>query len=125
MWRDDQGATLVHENGAEKLALRWLRGYVQDSTPRIEGPLVAFLSTSAGPGTVVGTFGGYNADGTAYPPESGIAWGIADAREDLQMGDNGELVVASPLATGTYTVPIYAEVNSTLSQLHELTLYVD
>ncbi len=45
-WRTQQEAPLVYGNGAEKPALRWLKGYLRGNAPVVAGPTTATLASA-------------------------------------------------------------------------------
>lgn len=73
MWREEQDATLVYENGAEKPALRWLEGYLRGASPNVAGPRSASLTSGAAQGTVVASYDASAPDGAPYPAGAAIA----------------------------------------------------
>ncbi|HKO91716.1 MAG TPA: endo-1,4-beta-xylanase, partial [Polyangiaceae bacterium] len=138
MWRTPNQATLVYGNGAEKPALRWLKGYLRGTTPQVNGPASATLAARARKGTAVATFSANGPDGMPYPEGTSVAWGVAqsttmnDAANDAAVAqslgfaaDTGRLEVVNPLAPGSYRARIYADVNATVSNLYEVEITVE
>jgi endo-1,4-beta-xylanase len=132
-WRDAQQATLVYPNGAEKPALRWLKGYMRGTAPVVNGPASAVVASGYAPGTEVGTFVASAPDGAAYPEGTAVAWrvvpvtgGQADASQALSFeADTGRLVLeGATLSAGSYSIRIFADVNATVSNLFDIALTV-
>jgi endo-1,4-beta-xylanase len=133
MWRTAQQATLVYENGAEKPAMRWLKGYLRGTAPRVSGPMSAALAAGAAKGSEVATFAAQTPDGTPYPAEAAVSWGFVPGSVD---GDSavlaalgfaegtGRLEVRNPLAAGTYHARVYADVDATVSDLYDVEITV-
>lgn len=65
MWRTPQGAYLAHDNGAERPALQWLRGYVQNDPPTIVEGQAFVVSETLVPGSAVGTIEARDLQGVA------------------------------------------------------------
>lgn len=133
MWRTDQDATLVYENGAEKPALRWLKGYLGGTAPVVSGPRSAALAGSAAPGTLVASYDANGPDGAPYPDGAIVSWGVvqgagADDVAVLQAlafaPDTGRLELVKPLAPGTYTARIYVDVDAVVSNFYDVEINV-
>ena len=132
MWRTQQDATLVYPNGAEKPALRWLKGYLRGTAPVVSGPTSASLSGRASKGTEVATFGVTGPDGSAYPAGAEVSWGFVEGAQDQAVllqalsfaAGTGRLEVVKPLAPGSYRARVYADVNATVSDLYDLDITV-
>jgi endo-1,4-beta-xylanase len=132
MWRAEQQATLVYPNGAEKPALRWLKGYLRGTAPVVAGPSSPSLARGA-KGTEVATFSVSGPDGAAYPAGAKISWGVV---QGSQMGDGaalqalafaegtGRLELTNPLQPGTYRARVYVDVDATVSNLHDIEIVV-
>jgi endo-1,4-beta-xylanase len=126
-WREAQGATLVYPNGAEKPAFRWLKGYLRGTAPVVDGPTTAALAANAAAGAEVGTFTATGPGGAALPAGATVAWAVADgsAAPSVAFGeDSGRLELTGPLAPGDYTVRVYADVDTTVSNLREIQISV-
>lgn len=132
MWRTQQDATLVYPNGAEKPALRWLKGYLRGTAPVVTGPTAASLSAKAAKGTEVATFGVTGPDGAAYPAGAEVSWGFVEGGADQAVilqalsfaAGTGRLEVVKPLAPGSYRARVYADVNATVSNLYDVDITV-
>ena len=133
MWREEQDATLVYANGAEKQALRWLKGYLRGTSPVVAGPASASLARNAVPGTVVASYDANAPDGAPYPAGAAVSWGLvpgsgADDGAVLQAlafaPDTGQLEVVKPLVPGRYTARLYVDVDAVVSNLHDVEIDV-
>jgi endo-1,4-beta-xylanase len=133
MWREDQEATLVYANGAEKPALRWLKGYLRGTSPLVAGPRSASLPVGAAPGTVVASYDATDLGGSPFPAAAVISWGLvpgagADDGAVLQAlafaPDTGQLELAKPLAAGNYTARLYVDVDAIVSNLYDVEINV-
>jgi endo-1,4-beta-xylanase len=133
-WRTQQEAPLVYANGAEKPALRWLKGYLRGNAPVVAGPVTASLTSAASAGTEVATFDVTDPSGAPYPAGSEIGWGVVagvgetDPSWVLALAfDEGtsRLELVSPLEPRTYRARIYADVDATVSNFYDLELTVE
>jgi endo-1,4-beta-xylanase len=131
MWRDPQEATLVYPNGAEKPALRWLKGYLRGTAPVVEGPATVTVAAGYQPETEVGTFAAKDPAGAAYPADAEVSWGVVpmpgamDASQAVVFDEGGLLLLdGATLPAGTYTVRIYADVDMTVSNLFDVAITV-
>jgi endo-1,4-beta-xylanase len=132
MWRTQQDATLVYPNGAEKPALRWLKGYLRGTAPVVSGPTAAALSARASKGTEVATFGVTGPDGAAYPASAEVSWGFVEGGADQAVilqalafaAGTGRLEIVKPLAPGSYRARVYADVDATVSDLYDVDITV-
>lgn len=133
-WRTQQEAPLVHPNGAEKPALRWLKGYLRGNAPVVAGPTTAIMAAQAATGTAVAEFNVAGPDGAAYPAGSKISWGILQGAGEMDASwvqaltfreGTGSLEVVSPLQPGTYRARVYADVDATVSNFYDLELTVE
>jgi len=132
MWRDPQGATLIHGNGAEKPAMRWLKGYFRGGTPVVSGPPQVTLSAAT---TAMQTeaFLAVDPDGSAYPDGTVVSWGVVDGPDPITSGAHAvgfalgtnQLELVETLEPGTYHVRIYADVDATVSELYEVEVVVE
>ncbi|HTV18351.1 MAG TPA: endo-1,4-beta-xylanase, partial [Polyangiaceae bacterium] len=130
-WRTQQEATLVYTNGAEKPALRWLKGYLRNDAPVVAGPATASMASSARAGTAVATFSVTDPSGASYPAESEISWGVVQGAGEMDGSwvqalsfSEGTLQLVSPLTPGTYRARVYADVNATVSNFYDLEITV-
>jgi endo-1,4-beta-xylanase len=132
-WRQAQQATLVYSNGAEKPALRWLKGYVRGTLPVVSGPATASVTSGYAKGTEVGTFVASTPGGAAYPEGTPVAWGVVpapagqpDASQAIAFDEGtGRLhLEGAKLSPGTYSIRVYADVDMTVSNLFEIQLTV-
>jgi endo-1,4-beta-xylanase len=133
MWREEQEATLVYENGAEKPALRWLKGYLRGTAPVVGGPSSASLTSAAAQGTVVGSYAASDPGGAPYPAGATISWGLVpgagadDGAVSQALAfapDTGRLEVVNPLPPGSYTARVYVDVDAIVSNLYEVRIDV-
>lgn len=133
MWRAQQQATLVYPNGAEKPALRWLKGYLRGTAPQVAGPGTAALPRAARKGTSIATFSVSGPGGASYPQGTNIALGLVqgggmnDGAVVQALGfapGTGRLEVINPLAAGTYRARIYVDVDAIVSNLYDLEIAV-
>jgi endo-1,4-beta-xylanase len=134
MWRTPNQATLVYGNGAEKPALRWLKGYFHGNAPQVAGPASATLPRAARKGTRLATFSVSGPDGAAYPEGTDISWGVAQstAMDDAVVGQSlafaagtARLELVTPLPPGSYRARIYADVNAVVSNLFDVEITVE
>jgi endo-1,4-beta-xylanase len=133
MWRDPQEATLIYPNGAEKPALRWLKGYLRGTAPVVDGP--ANLTVAAGyqPETELATFSVRDPAGAAYPDGAEVSWGVVptpgatDASQAVAFdeGTGVLLLDGATLSAGTYSIQIYVDVDTTVSNLFDVELVVE
>jgi endo-1,4-beta-xylanase len=133
-WRTPQEAPLVYGNGAEKPALRWLKGYLRGNAPVVAGPTTASLASGAGAGTVVATFDVTDPSGAPYPAGSEISWGVVPGAGEMDASwvlalafdeGTGRLELVSPLEPRTYRARIYADVDATVSNFYDLEVAVE
>jgi endo-1,4-beta-xylanase len=134
MWRDDQQATLVYPNGAEKPALRWLKGYLRGTAPVVSGPATVTVAGGYTPGAEVATFVATAPGGAAYPEGAAVSWGVvpvlgstADASQAVVFEEgSGRLVLdGATLSAGTYSIRLYVDVDATVSNLFDVALTVE
>ena len=71
-----QQATLVYANGAEKPALRWLKGYLRGTAPVVQGPATVTVASGYAAGTELATFAATAPGGAAYPEGTPVAWSL-------------------------------------------------
>jgi endo-1,4-beta-xylanase len=133
MWRDPQQATLVYPNGAEKAALRWLKGYLRKTAPVVEGPASVTVSAGYAPETELGVFIATAPGGAQYPDGTEVSWRVApvptgqpDASQAVvfQEGTGRLLLDGATLTAGTYGVRLYADVDATVSNLFDVQIVV-
>jgi endo-1,4-beta-xylanase len=133
MWRDPQQATLVYPNGAEKAALRWLKGYLRKTAPVIDGPASAIVSAGYAPETEIGVFVATAPGGAQYPDGTEVSWrvvpvaaGQPDASQAVvfEEGTGRLLLDGATLSAGTYGVRLYADVDATVSNLFDVQIIV-
>jgi endo-1,4-beta-xylanase len=128
MWRTDQQATLVYPNGAEKPAMRWLKGYLRGTAPVVVGPQSSTVATSATVGTEVATLSAEMPGGVAMPSGAQVAWAVADGEASQAVAfaeGTSRLELTGTLLPGTYQVRVYADVNATVSDLHTIEITVE
>lgn len=94
-WRENQGATLALENGAEKPALTWLRSYVRGRSPTIANPGLLEVNADAPIGTSVVVLESATFDGVVNSAEDSVTWSI--------LGGSGESTFAIDSETGEIT----------------------
>ncbi len=130
-WRTDQDAPLVYENGAEKPALRWLKGYLRQTAPTVAGPATATVAAGAEVGAEIATFTATGPGGAAIPDGAEVQWGVAGG-DAAALGSvafapgTGRLEVTNPeLAAGTYQIDIFTDVDATVSNLFTVELTVE
>jgi endo-1,4-beta-xylanase len=131
MWREPQQATLVYPNGAEKAALRWLKGYLRGTAPVVSGPASLDIASGYAAETELATFAAMAPEGVAYPAGS-VSWGVAPGPVGLDASqavvfdeDSGRLLLdGATLAPGTYGVRIFADVDAIVSNLFDVQINV-
>jgi endo-1,4-beta-xylanase len=133
-WRDAQQAPLVYENGAEKPALRWLKGYLRGTAPVVQGPATAVVASGYAQGTELGVFAATAPGGAAYAEGTPVAWSLvpvpgtqADASQAVafEEGTGRLLLQGATLSPGLYSVRVYADVDATVSNLFEVVITVE
>jgi endo-1,4-beta-xylanase len=133
MWRDPQQATLVYPNGAEKAALRWLKGYLRGTAPVVDGPATVTVSAGYAPETEIGVFIATAPGGGQYPDGTEVSWrvvpvaaGQPDASQAVvfEEGTGRLLLDGAILTAGTYGVRLYADVDATVSNLFDVQIIV-
>jgi endo-1,4-beta-xylanase len=128
MWRQDQQAQLVYANGAEKAAMRWLKGYLRGTAPVVSGPATATFASSSATGTEIATLSAAGPGGAALPTGAAVAWGVADGSASQAVAfaeGTGRLELTGPLPAGTYQVRVFADVDATVSNLHTIDITVE
>ncbi|TPV61107.1 hypothetical protein FJ444_05710 [Aestuariibacter sp. GS-14] len=105
LWRDEQDAELVDENGNTRPALNWLRGYVGNTAPFISsGQGFSVLETAAS-GTVIGTLQANDADG------NDMSFSLSPANTPFTVSALGDITVSANNAidyesANTYTITV-------------------
>lgn len=134
MWRAAQEATLVYPNGAEKPALRWLKGYLRGTAPVVEGPATATVASGYAAGTELGTFVARAPGGAPYAEGTPVSWRVVPLPS--QQGSDASQAVAfdegtgvlrldgATLSAGTYSIRIFVDADATVSNLHEVAITV-
>ena len=89
MWRDEQDAELVDENGNARPALNWLRGYVGNSAPFIASSQAFTVSESASSGTLVGTLQVTDADGNE------LTFSVSPSTSPFEISSTGDISVSA------------------------------
>lgn len=134
MWRAQQQATLVYPNGAEKPALRWLKGYLRGTAPQVSGPGTATLPRAAKTGTSIASFSVSGPDGAPYPEGAAISWGLVqgpgmnDGAVTQALGfaeGTSNLQVLHPLAAGSYRARVYVDADAIVSNLYDVEITVE
>jgi len=132
-WREAQGATLVYSNGAEKPALRWLKGYLRGTAPVVQGSATASVASGYAPDTELATLTATAPGGAAYPEGTAVSWNVVpvagtqpDASQAVafEEGTGRLLLSGATLTAGTYSVRVYADVDATVSNLFEIVITV-
>ena len=104
VWRNDQGAYLINEDGSERLAFKWLKAYVVDTLQNVESIVV---STESG-NTVISQKGGtMQLKAEVLPANSTISnftWSV-NHTDVATIDQNGKLTA---LHDGTVTVSALA-----------------
>jgi hypothetical protein len=101
--------------------------------PVVAGPGTSSMANDAPGGTVVATFEASDPSGAPYPADATLSWGVVPATEADEVvaqalafaEGTGRLEVVRPLAPGTYRARVYADVNATVSQLHDVEIVVE
>jgi endo-1,4-beta-xylanase len=111
-WRTAQGAFLALDNGAEKPALVWLKGYVRNNAPLITPNQVLSVSEKAINGTVIGQVQATDADtNTTFQN-----WQIT--------GGSGASIFTVNASTGQITLVSDSVLNFETTRQYTLTLTV-
>jgi endo-1,4-beta-xylanase len=133
-WRTQQEAPLVYPNGAEKLALRWLKGYLRGNAPVVEGPSSAAVASGSGRGAMVAEFSVSAPGGAVYPSGSKISWGVVQGPDQMDTSwlsalafreGTGRLELTGSLEPGTYPARVYVDVDATVSNLYDVEITVE
>jgi endo-1,4-beta-xylanase len=133
-WRTQQDAPLVYPNGAEKPALRWLKGYLRGTAPVVAGPSTAIVASTGRAGTAIATFSVTDPSGAPYPAASEISWGVVQGAAEMDASwvasltfdeGTGRLQLASPLEPRVYHARVYVDVDATVSNFYDLELIVE
>lgn len=129
LWREAQGATLAFSEGEEKLAFRWLNGYVRQNAPAITGPETAELALTAAVGSVVADFDApLTLAGDPIANTDTLQWFVAGGNDDglFQFNQmNGSLVLAAIPVAGTYDLQIYVAHGQVISDLVDLQVVIE
>lgn len=128
MWRQDQQAQLVYSNGAEKPAMRWLKGYLRGTAPVVVGPASASFASSAASGTELATLSAEGPGGATLPSGATVTWGVADgsAAQAVAFAEGtSRLELTGPLPAGTYQVRVFVDADATVSNLHTIDITVE
>lgn len=93
LWRDEEDAELVDENGEVRPAFTWLRGYVGNTAPVIQSEQTFTVVESAASGTVIGNVQTTDADGNdvSYSISPGNSPFVISALGDLSVVDTSDL----------------------------------
>jgi endo-1,4-beta-xylanase len=132
MWREPQQATLVYSNGAEKPALRWLKGYMRGTAPSVEGPAAVTVTSGYTAGTEVASFVARGPGAVSYPEATAVTWAVvpvtggaaADGSQAVVFDQGRLLLDGATLSAGTYAIRVYADVDATVSDLFDVAITV-
>jgi endo-1,4-beta-xylanase len=133
MWREPQDATLVYPNGAEKPALRWLKGYLRGTAPIVEGPASLIVPSGYAARTEVASFVAKAPDGAPYADGIEASWGVVPRPSDptdasqavaFDEGTSRLRLDGATLAPGTYSIRVFVDVDMTVSDLFDVELTV-
>lgn len=90
LWRDEEDAELVDENGDARPALTWLRGYVGNTAPVIQPEQAFTVIESAASGTVIGNVQATDAD------SNDLSFAISPVNTPFVVSALGDVAVADP-----------------------------
>jgi endo-1,4-beta-xylanase len=124
-WRENQGAYLALEDGTEKPALIWLRGYIRGLSPEIVAPTRINITEDTAQGSVVATLSATAAGGQAIASGAEIVWSIlggSSASAFTLDPSNGELVVTGEPNGGQSNLLIQVQVADYTSNVFDLTV---
>ncbi|MDN4504302.1 endo-1,4-beta-xylanase [Alteromonadaceae bacterium BrNp21-10] len=127
-WRENQGAHLAFENGAEKPALVWLKGYVRGVLPLVTAPGNVETSNSVTAGTAVVDLETTTINGSAHPDGETITWSIlgGSGAELFAIDANtGEITVSAGLTLSSYNLLVQVQVGEYISTLLDLNITVE
>ncbi|WP_416308437.1 endo-1,4-beta-xylanase [Neptunicella sp. SCSIO 80796] len=127
-WRENQGAHLAFENGAEKPALVWLKGYVRGVLPLITDPGQVETSSSATVGSTLVNLQTTTINGSAHPDDATITWSIlggSGAELFTIDADTGEITVSGSLTLSSYNLLVQVQVDEYISTLLDLNISVE
>ncbi|MGW8314996.1 MAG: endo-1,4-beta-xylanase [Bacteroidales bacterium] len=100
LWRNDQGAYLITEDGTERPAMTWLKAYVNDTLHEMENILV----TSATGDTVIGEIGGSLTFEAEVIPANATFKDFIWSVEPESLATIDTMGILTALAEGTVTV---------------------
>ena len=111
-WREAQGAILAYDNGAEKPALKWLKGYVREVAPQFNQPGTITIDETTEVGTELADFTSFDASGNAHTAQSDVVWSVLGGNEDGRFAldeSTGQLTVADNLVPGIYNLYVQVQ----------------
>ena len=111
-WREAQGAILAYDNGAEKPALKWLKGYVREVAPQFNQPGTITIDETTEIGTQIADFTSFDASGNAHSAQSDVVWAVLGGNEDGRFAldeNTGQLTVADDLVPGIYNLYVQVQ----------------
>lgn len=126
-WRENQGAHLALENGAEKPALVWLRGYVRGLSPKIIPPGNIEVPPETAVGTVVTTLSSTAFDGGPHDPQDEVSWSIIGGSAQALFAldaQTAELTVAGSLTPALHNLLIQVKAGIYTSFLLDLQVLI-
>lgn len=128
-WRENQGAHLAFENGAEKPALVWLKGYVRGVLPQIVAPEEVEISSLSAIGSLVVDLDTVDANGSAHPDDTEITWSVlgGSGAEEFALDPlTGAVTLATGIdpQIGSYILQVQVQAGYYISTAYNLEIIV-
>lgn len=126
-WRENQGAILAQENGAEKPALVWLRGYVRGLLPHIVDPGLIEIEADTTIGSTVTTLSSLAYDGSSHSSDETVSWAILGGSGDAVFAidaNSGEITVSGMLNPALYNLYVQVQAGDYTSNVLDLQILV-
>lgn len=127
-WREEQGAILAYNNGVEKAALVWLKGYMRGLAPHFEQPPVIQTDEDVTTGTSLANFSSTDYAGNPHLPGDNVVWTVLGGNDNNLFNLNpqtGNLTVAAPLTAGLHTLYIQVREDEYTSYVRGVQIAVD
>jgi endo-1,4-beta-xylanase len=122
-WRENQGAYLALEDGTEKPALVWLRGYIKGMSPLIVAPAQVNISEDTAQDSVVANLSATAAGGESIESGTEVVWSILGGNSAAAFtldASNGQLKLTGQPAGGQSNLLIQVKVGDYTSNVLDL-----
>ncbi|QJR81315.1 1,4-beta-xylanase [Alteromonas pelagimontana] len=126
-WRENQGAILAYENGAEKPALVWLRSYMRGLSPKIINPGVITVEPGTATGTVVTDLVSTSSDDVVHDNNDEVVWKLLGGNEQNLFTldpQSGELRVTGNVTPALHNLYIQVQEDEYTSMVLNLQILV-